>query len=172
MTHTKMIRVIRKARMMAFSQWCIQNPSTCPLDDSLEAGSTWSCRHLLASHAELDSCLQRCWRWSAEQQTHSKYLLKHTSGSCAMRSPEAAASITSGGEHLWCLLVAEGALASHELRSASELSIGSVMSSCEPSSCGAPACTILTSPGIAVPFIVQLAAQAWPLDGQHCCELP
>ncbi len=48
LTQTRMIRVMRNARMMAFSQWCIQNPSICPLKDSPEACSSWSCKQVLA----------------------------------------------------------------------------------------------------------------------------
>ena len=46
------------------------------------------------------------------------------------------------------------------------------MSSCEVSSCGALACTILTSPGMFASFIPRLASQAWPFDGRHCPEVP
>ncbi len=45
--------MMRNAKMMAFSQWCIQNPSICPLKDSLEACSSWSCVQVLVFYAGL-----------------------------------------------------------------------------------------------------------------------
>ena len=95
-----------------------------------------------------------------------------TPGGCDGSSSDAAASITSGGEHLCGFLEAEGTPTSDELRSVSVVSMGSVMSSCEGSSCGALACTILTSPGMFTSFIPKLAPQAWPFNGHHCPMVP